>query len=205
LRLPQLWGPITLCADLRLKCGLKQSCSLHQELFNCMSHATCTQGNRGDYQLLVVGNQIVNLTPDPFFGHNLCFRCPNEWYEPILKIYVLINFQWYEELFKPLGFDPCNHSLNIQESMGTPTPNMGVHLGVWGFIPSHSFALPGHENTTIGLSLGSHPCKPFALVASPRLRLRHSNSQHGSPFGSVKVHSLALFCTLRAWECNSRA
>jgi hypothetical protein len=41
-----------------------------------------------------------------------------------------------------MGFDPYNRPLNIQKSIGTPTPKMGVHLGVWGFIPSRSFALP---------------------------------------------------------------
>jgi hypothetical protein len=37
-----------------------------------------------------------------------------------------------------MSFDPCNFPLKIQESIGTPTPKMGVHLGVWGFIPLHS-------------------------------------------------------------------
>jgi hypothetical protein len=121
----------------------QQSCSPHRKLSNIMSHATCTQGNWGDSWLLVVGSQIANLTLDLSFGHNLCFRCPNGSCEPILDIYVSINFQWYEDFFKPLGFDPCNHSLHIRESTETPTPNMGVHLGVWGFFPSHSFALLG--------------------------------------------------------------
>jgi hypothetical protein len=76
------------------------------------------------------------------FGHNLCFRCPNESCKPILDIYISIAFQWYEGFLAPLGFDPCNHSLNIRESTRTPTPNMGVHLGMWRFFPSHSFALP---------------------------------------------------------------
>jgi len=40
----QLWGPITLRADLWLKWGLKQSCSPHQELSNNILHATYTQG-----------------------------------------------------------------------------------------------------------------------------------------------------------------
>jgi len=39
-----------------------------------MLHATCTQGNQNDSQLLVVKNQIDNLTPGPFFDHNLCFN-----------------------------------------------------------------------------------------------------------------------------------
>ncbi len=44
-----------------------------------------------------------------------------------------------------MAFDPCNHPLKIWESIGTTIPKMGVHLGVWGFIPLHSFALREHE------------------------------------------------------------
>jgi hypothetical protein len=46
--IPQLCGPITLCADLWLRWGLKQSCSPRQETFNSMLHATYTQGNLVD-------------------------------------------------------------------------------------------------------------------------------------------------------------
>ncbi len=49
--------------------GLKQSCSCRQEFFNNMWHTTCTQGNQGDSRLLVIGNQIGNLTS----YHNLSF------------------------------------------------------------------------------------------------------------------------------------
>jgi hypothetical protein len=86
LVLPRLWGPITLCVDLRLRWGLKQSCSTHWELFKGMWHATCTQGNQGDSWLLVVESQIANLTLGPSFGHNLCFKYPNGPYEHILDI-----------------------------------------------------------------------------------------------------------------------
>jgi len=132
-----------------------------------MWHTTCTQGNQVNSWLLMVGSQIANLILNLFFGHNLCFRCPNGWCETILDIYVSIAFQWYKELLEPLGFDPCNHS--PRKSIGIPTPNMGVHLGVWTFFPSHSFALPGHENATPRFNFGPHPCKPFALVVSPSL------------------------------------
>jgi hypothetical protein len=40
-----------------------------------------------------------------------------------------------------MGFDPYNLSLKIQESIGTSTRQVRVHLGVWGFIPSHSLTL----------------------------------------------------------------
>jgi len=42
-----------------------------------------------------------------------------------------------------MNFDPSNYSLNIQESIGTPTPEMGVPLGVCGLIPSHPPTLLG--------------------------------------------------------------
>jgi len=92
LGLPQLWGPITLFANLRLRWGLKQSFSPCQKLFNGMLHVTYTQGNRVDSWLLMVGSQIGNLTHGLSFGDNLCFKCPNGSCKPILDIYVSIAF-----------------------------------------------------------------------------------------------------------------
>jgi hypothetical protein len=37
------------------------------------------------------------------------------------------------------------------------------------------------------------------------LKTQDSNSQNGSSFGSVKVHSLTLFCTLESMRCDSQA
>jgi hypothetical protein len=85
-RLLQLWRPITFCANLRLRWGLKKRCTHCRKLSNGMWHATCMQGNQGNSGLLVVGNQIANLTPGPSFGHNLCFKYPNGSCEPILNI-----------------------------------------------------------------------------------------------------------------------
>jgi hypothetical protein len=86
LGLPRLWGPIILGADLWLTWSLKQSFNHCQELSNGMSHVPCMQGNQGNFKLLVVGNQIGNLTFDLSFGHNLCLKCPNGSCEPILDI-----------------------------------------------------------------------------------------------------------------------
>jgi len=107
-----------------------------------MSCTTCTQGNRVDSQLLMVESQTVNLILDLFLGHNLCFKCPNGSCDPILDIYISIAFQWYKELFNPMGFHSCNCSLKIWECITTP------------------------------------------------------NSQSGSSFGSVRVHSVTFSCTL---------
>jgi hypothetical protein len=69
-----------------------------------------------------------------------------------------------------MSFDPYNHLLKIWKSIGTPTSKVGAHLGV------HSL--------TFSCTLGSMKCdsrapswlaplQALALVASPRLRLRH--------------------------------
>ncbi len=68
-----LQAPNFLCKPT-IEWGLNQSCSLHREPFNGMSHATCTQVNQGDFRFLVVGNQIGNLIFGSSFGHNLCFK-----------------------------------------------------------------------------------------------------------------------------------
>ncbi len=161
LGLPWLWGPIILSIELWLRWGLKESCSLCWELSNDMWQATCTQGNRSDSWLLVVRSQTTNLTPGLSFGHNLCFKCSNGSCEPILDIYVPRALQWYRELVNPMSFDAYNCPLKIRESTRTPTPKMGVHLGVWGFIPSHSFALLRAWNMILAPSLGLHLCKPL--------------------------------------------
>jgi hypothetical protein len=88
LGLLQFWRPITLCANLRLSWDLKQICNPCRDLSKDIWHATCTQVNQGNSRLLVVGNQIGNLTPNPSFGHNLCFRFSNGSCKPILDIYV---------------------------------------------------------------------------------------------------------------------
>jgi hypothetical protein len=173
LGLPQIWGFITLCANLWLKWSQKKSCSPHQDLSNDMLHATYTQGNWGDFRLLVVGSQIVNLIPDLSFAQNLYFRCPNGSCEPILDIHASIAFQWYKDCFNPMGFNPYNCPLKIWKSIETPIPKMGVHLGVWRFIPSHSFTFLGTWDMTPGLPSWPATLQALTLVASPRLGLQH--------------------------------
>jgi len=84
--LPGLWSPITLRANLQLRCGLKQSCSSRQELSNAVLYSRIGHQEEVNSGLFVVRSQTGNSTPGPSFGHNLCFRCPNEQFEPILDI-----------------------------------------------------------------------------------------------------------------------
>jgi len=46
-----------------------------------------------------------------------------------------------KNFYKPLSFDPWNCSLKFRESKGTPSPKVGVGLGVWRFTPSYSLTL----------------------------------------------------------------
>jgi len=115
--------------------------------------------------------------------------------QPILVIYVLRVFQWYKERHKPLSFDPSICSLKFWKSTGTPSPKVGVALGVRGFIPSHFLTLPGVCDVTPGLPLGPHFYNPFALVTSPKLGLQHSMT-------TVTMDSVAtqgLKCEICAW------
>ncbi len=144
-----------------------------------MSHVTFTWRNQGNSRLLVVGSQIANLIPCPSFGHNSCFRCSNGSCEPILNIYVPRAFQWYKERLNPMSFDPTIGLWRFGSPFGTPTPKMGVHLGVWGFTPSHSFALSGAWGVTPRLPSWPAPLQALALVANPRLRLQHPSQVLG--------------------------
>jgi hypothetical protein len=131
------------------------------------------QGNQGDSWFLVVKSQIGNLIHGPSFGHNLCFRYPNGSCEPILNIYVLIVFQWYKKIFNPMNLNHWSRFLKIQKSIGTLTPKMGAHLGVWRFIPSHFPTLSEEWNVTPRFSSWPTPLQALVLVASPRLGLWH--------------------------------
>ncbi len=61
--------------------------------FQWYLHALCKQVNWVNSRLFLVKSQTASLTFDPSFGHNLCFRCPNEQCEPTLDIYVLRAFE----------------------------------------------------------------------------------------------------------------
>jgi hypothetical protein len=180
LELLGLWGHITLRADFWLQWGLKKSYSRCWEMFNGMLHATYTQGNWVDSWLLVVGSQIVSLTPNFSFDHNLCFTCPNGSCKPILDIYVSIDFQWYKKLFKPMGFDPCNHTLKNQESIWDSNSHNGSsHESV----KVHSltlFALLGACDVTPMPPFWLATLQALALVTSPRLGLQQKWNYEGN-------------------------
>jgi hypothetical protein len=84
------------------------------------------------------------------------------------------SFSRYKQLFNPMGFDPTIALWKFEESIETPTPKVGVHLGVWRFILSHSSTLSGTWNLIPRLHFWPAPSQALTLVTSPRLRLWQS-------------------------------
>jgi hypothetical protein len=164
--LPRLWSLITFQADLGSKCDLKKSCSSRPELSNGMSHVVCSQVFRVDSRLLMVGSQNwqtpESSTPGPSFGHNLCFRCPNEQCEPILDIYASRAFHWY----KVSGV----HRDSISQS-GSCLGSVRVHSLTLSYIP-------GSPWCDSRASLWPAPLQPLCLGREPKARVATDNVQH---------------------------
>jgi hypothetical protein len=140
---------ITLSSDLRLRWGLKQTYSSRQDLSNNVLHTTWTHRGRVNSQLLVVGSQTANLTPDLSFCHNLCCRCLNGSCKPIFDIYTSIAFQWYKEHFNARCFDPYNRILKFRESRWTPKS------------PFRECECHPHTLPKVGLRKNIKPCSLF--------------------------------------------
>jgi hypothetical protein len=121
----------------------------------------------------VVGSQITNLTLGLSFDHNLCFKCSNGQYKPILDIYASINFQWNKKIFKEMSFDPCDCALKIWESFWNFNSQHGSLLGSVRVHSLTLFALSGACEVTPRSPSWPTTLQPLALVASPRLGLRH--------------------------------
>jgi hypothetical protein len=162
--LPGLWSLITLRENLGSKCSLKQSCSSRRDLSNGMWHVVCRQVFRVDSRLLVVGSQNWQTpgssTLGPSFGHNLCFRCPNEQCEPILDIYASRAFHWYKE---PQAIDiwPLK---SVSEVLGVHRDSISQSGSCLGSVRVHSFALsytPGSPWCDSWASLWPAPLQPL--------------------------------------------
>jgi hypothetical protein len=100
---------------------MNQCFSSPQELSNDMLHTVIGCREEVDSRLLVVGSQIVNLTPGPSFAHNLGCKCPNGQCEASLDIYISRPFQWHEEQPDARCFGPSTRALNFRESRRTPS------------------------------------------------------------------------------------
>ncbi len=134
-----LWEFITPGSDLGLGWGLKKTCSSPQELSNSLSHSICTQQDRVNSQLFVIGSQTPNLTTGPSFAHNLCCRCSNGSCEAIFDICTLRPFQRYKAHLKASCFFFYCWALKLRESRRTPN--------------SHFWECESHPHTCLKVGL----------------------------------------------------
>jgi hypothetical protein len=200
-------APITLWADLGSRCGLKQSCSSCRKLSNGMLHIVCSQVNRVDSRLFLVGSQIGSLTPDPSFGHNLCFKCPNVQCEPILDIYIPWDFQRYKKTPQAIEFWPLKllsevsrvHRNSISQS-GSCLRSVRVHSLTLSHTPgsmwcdSWAFSWPALLQP---LCLGR---EPKARVATINLCLMAFTSGHTFCFYSSLFSSCINNFSFNTWK-----
>jgi hypothetical protein len=141
-----------------------------RKLSNNMWHTTCMHVNQSDPWLLMVGNQVDTLIPNPSFEHNLCFKYLNESCKFILDIYVSWAFQWYKEFFNPMNCDPWNLSLNIRDFIKIPIPKVGIHLGVCELIHSHILTLQECKcDFWVAFLAHTFPC--LCLGRKPKIRV----------------------------------
>ncbi len=149
---------------------MKSKAKLYPSLKPFQGYVTCRLHARKLGWFLIFTGQESNCQFDfrLLFWHNLCFRCSNGQCEPILDIYVSIDFQWYKKLFKAIGFDSCNCALKIQESIWDSNSQHGS-------VKVHSFALFAFLGTCDTIPESPSwlaTLQPLALVTSPRLGLR---------------------------------
>jgi hypothetical protein len=72
-----------------------------------------------------------------------------------------------------MDFDPYNYSMKIWESNGSPTPKVGVHLGVWrsnSHTPPYSQP-PGSMKCDSRASLLARTFASFCLGHEPKARV----------------------------------
>jgi len=69
-----------------------------------------------------------------------------------------------------MNFYPSNHSIKIWKSIGILTHKVGVHLGMCGLIPSHSFALLGMWMRPPGCTFNPH-LSMLCLDHEPKIRV----------------------------------
>jgi hypothetical protein len=69
-----------------------------------------------------------------------------------------------------MNFDPYDHPLKISESIRTPTPKVGVHLGVWSSF-FHTFYILGNMKCDSWASLLAHTFTSPCLGCEPKTKV----------------------------------
>jgi hypothetical protein len=89
-----------------------------------------------------------------------------------------------------MSFDLCYHPLKIWDSIKTPIPKMGIHLGVWGFILAFSYT-PESMKCESQASFLAHTFASPCLGHKPNVRvmtiLLFSSNSNGNPFANSSI------------------
>jgi hypothetical protein len=75
-----------------------------------------------------------------------------------------------------MSFDSSNRFQKIHESIRIPTPKVGVHLGVCGFIPSHPPTFLELWMWLMGYIFDSHLSMPLPKVMIIIFQVFYSNN-----------------------------
>jgi hypothetical protein len=90
--------------------------------------------------------------------------------------FIFLRLKSFPMVYKTLQsneFWPLQSPSKNLESIGIPTPKMGAHLGIWGFILSHSPIFSRTWNVTPGLHSWPTALQALVLITSPKLGLRY--------------------------------
>ncbi len=119
----------------------------------------------------MVKSQIGSLTPDPSFGHNLCFKYPNGSCKPILDIYISRALSWCKELFNPMSFDALKL---LFEYSGICRNSNSQNESSLGSVWAHSFTLSYilvNMKCDSRASLSAHTFASICLSHEPKAKV----------------------------------
>jgi hypothetical protein len=115
-------------------------------------------------------------------------------------------------IFQSNGFWPLQSLSEDSQVHRTPIPKVGTHLGVWRFIPSHFPTFPRAWDVTFEFPSWPTPLQALALVANPRLELRHNmcwNKKRNiwcrmiqNILGLAQKHQWIIYDYVVDWFCN---
>ncbi len=154
---------IFLCRPLievRIKAKLQALSRNFQQYMAQLLHI----GNLRQFPTFSCWESNSHFDPQLVFSHNLCCKYLNGSCEPILDIYVLRVFEWYEEVLNSMSFDLSSHFLKF----GSPSRRQ-LPFTEFKF---HSFTF-SHTLESVNVTPKLHSRLAFfyalALVVNPRL------------------------------------
>jgi hypothetical protein len=117
--------------------------------------------------------ELGGASPGSSFDQNLCYKYLNGSCEPILDIYVPRAFQWYNEIFNPMSFDPLpSKNLKVHWDSNSQSESSlgsaGVHSFTLSYIPE---SMKCYSCTSLLAQIFANLC----LSRKPKVRVVTTN------------------------------